>query len=873
MRTTEYPLLMFPRPSIANRAKLSGGHQNVSRPSSLSQGKRLGPKLQRLVKALEDRRVSLKSDSSGLLPEQVLVLETIGPVDRFMNCVAKISGLEWLAEHELPRLAPAYGFENNRNPTRDLNGRLFLVMTDQTALNQLLHQFLRWSKNRDSHFGSGLGPLRKMFEHLYDVRYWNIEDRTRETGILEYWKECLEIDDKLIPFEAELWFRTNRDRRATAESNLRHVIELSKGHVITHCEIPSIGYHAILANLPRSAVDDLIRDKESMSETKLLHVEDVMFVRPVGQCGFVSDDSDSDVSEKPNKQPEISIDRQLDQDLPVVAMLDGAPVSNHQFLRGKLIVDDPDDYEADYHVHERQHGTSMASLICNGDLDDSDGRSLTPLYVRPIMKSYRHYDDISNERVPSDVLVVDLIHRAVRRLFEGDNEELAVAPSVKIINLSICDPNRLFLLEMSSWARLMDWLSWKYKVLFVVSCGNHLHDINLDISLKKFREMRGKERERVILKAIIRDTRNRRMLSPSETINGLSIGATHHDSCNADESYLINPFSFSSLRMPSVVSAHGPGYRRSIKPEILVSGGKQLLEEKMGSHSENAVLSVRAYSIAPGHRVAMPGRDGDLKRTVYSRGTSNATALTVRAAGFIYHMVRKLSHDSGSIVPDACQVLLTKSLLVHSATWDDTERSYASILAESSSSGTRKDILARLLGHGYVDFAKVMECTAERATVVGVGELNQGSAAIFSLPIPPECRFGHDTYRVIITLAWFTPIRYENRKYRVAHLWFECHGEVQVKRQMFDHRAVRRGTIQHEVFDITKLPVDEAGGDLEIKVNCRVDAGSTIPAPIPYGLSVTLEPRGIQQNLFSSIYAEVRNRLAVPTRVQQQSVS
>ena len=59
----------------------------------------------------------------------------------------------------------------------------------------------------------------------------------------------------------------------------------------------------------------------------------------------------------------------------------------------------------------------------------------SPLYVRPILKPDPTTQD-QVEAISRSKLPVDVIHRAVRRMFEGDGDEGAVTPAIKVINLS-----------------------------------------------------------------------------------------------------------------------------------------------------------------------------------------------------------------------------------------------------------------------------------------------------------------------------------------------------------------------------------------------------------------------------------------------------
>ena len=81
----EHPLLIFPEPTRAEKARRHGGGRPPRIPDAQRQAERLMPKFQRLQQAMNRQRLALQNNSLGLQPEQALVLETIGSVDRFIN--------------------------------------------------------------------------------------------------------------------------------------------------------------------------------------------------------------------------------------------------------------------------------------------------------------------------------------------------------------------------------------------------------------------------------------------------------------------------------------------------------------------------------------------------------------------------------------------------------------------------------------------------------------------------------------------------------------------------------------------------------------------------------------------------------------------
>lgn len=863
MTMADYPLLVFPTPNRAERTRRSGFRSRSPRPSSIAQGRRLTPQFNRLREAMEGKRIALQGNPFGIQPEQVLVLETVGSIQDFLNITRWIDGLEWLGEFEQDDMEPQYGFEDESNPERRLRGQLFLMMTDQRALEELQSLFRQWQADREMDFPHGLAKLRNAFDYLYDIRPWSVQDRIQETGILDDWTNRIQGDDRdddPIPFEAEFWFRKDEQRRNQAESYVHDIIGSMGGEVIQRCVVPEISYHAILGMIPRSSAQGIVERPATWENVRLLQCEDVVHLRPIGQCAVTlpEDLIDFDSDEPIDRLREVARE-------PIVALFDGLPLANHQLLDRRIIIDDPDGYESAYQANERLHGTCMASLICHGDLNANGPAIDRSLYVRPILQPQPSLRGPGPEAIPPDVLPVDLIHRAVRRLYEPENGDPPAAPSIRVINLSIGDPSRPLDLEVGPMARLLDWLAWKYNVLFIVSAGNHASDVKLGISISEILSLTDTVREQRVVKAVADDTRNRRILSPADTLNGLTLGASHFDFAPPSP----NPRHIDPLvhqDAPSVISAHGPGYRRSVKPDILLPGGRQFLSEKLSDTQSKAVLEVKDFITPPGQLVASPGTtSGILDRKRYTRGTSNAAALASRSAHLLYEVIEDLRNSSaGRLTPDYDAVLL-KTFLVHGANWGSARLLYERTLHNGQNGRTLRSYIGRFLGYGMADPQKVMACTGQRVTVVGYGMLKDGEGDVFTLPLPPSLSAIREWRRLTMTLTWLTPVDCNRQNYRIAQLWFDPKNgnTLAPDRQNADYRAVQRGTVQHEILEGNRVVPFQDGDSIAIKVNCRSDA-TKFEESIRYGLAVTLE---VAEGVSLPIYQEVRDRLPVPIRV------
>lgn len=844
------PFIIFPSPLSIATPKDNRRLQppQYSFPSAERQKERLTPK----IEALEaESKAEFHTELSGIMPEQVLVLETVGTIAEFRNAVKDVTGMEWLGESDEEFLQDADFQEEGKD--KPLKGKLFLVLARESAMTTLLAWWKRWKKNPSLPFERGSARFKTLFEQLYDIRHWDISDRIDETGLREDWQQRLERGDDVVRFEAELWYRENQDVSQPYE-RFQESLARSGGRIINQCILPQIAYHGVLAEAPVRNIEPLFAD----GDVSFLHCEQVMFFRPAGQAiSRLSDEDpisdDSPALPAPPSSP-ISV---LD---PVVALLDGLPLQNHNQLQGHLIVDDPDDWATLYPAQYRQHGTAMASLILHGELDAEEPVLSRPIYTRPVMQPGP--PDFNNQRwesIPDDMLSVDLIHRAVQRIFRGENGDDPVAPSIRIINFSIGDSNRPFRYYMSSWARLFDWIALEYNVLIFVSAGNHTKDIQLPLSQSAFNALTPEQRDAQILQSLCKEASERRLLSPAEAINVLTIGALH-----ADQSTIERPdqrVDVLSAGLPSPVTSLGMGFQRSIKPDIFLPGGKQLYEPQLTTNSNSPVTFRQrdVYPRAPGQKVATPGRAGELNATRWICGTSNATALATRTAARLYENLQNLrTEPGGEALEEKYMPVLMKALIVHGADWGNNLAVVKEALANEWGAAPAREQATRFLGYGDVDVERVLSCTDWRATIIGCGSLTAGQSQLYRVKLPASLSGMRAWRRLTITLAWFSPINVQHRKYRRAALWFDPQGEpLMVDRAEADWNAVKRGTVQHEVLVGEKATSFAENDALEVRVNCRANAGELTNA-VPYALAVSLEVEDSQQ---ISLYNEIQEGL------------
>ena len=855
----ENPLVFFGPPQLFTRPTGTFRPVPIQVSDRDAHAERITPQFQRLGEALEAHRVALLGNPQGIVPEQTLVIEIAGSIDNFIDTVRRTEGLDWLGEFELDPIGPDLNLSIKDEPAQLLPRRLYLVTTDQLAQNHILNLFRRYKNNPQYPLDRGYGDFKKLFDQLIEIRHWNHEDRIDSTHILEDWQDRLNQGQEHIPFETEFWFRDNAVVRANQQAELVDILERGGGEVVQSCVVPEIGYHGLLANAPARTIQQIVDEPGMRADVRMLQCQGIRHIRPVGQCGFSFLESVDEVTTsdpvdeaKPTKRE------------PWIALLDGMPLVEHEWIRHHVVLDDPDDLQAEYQANERRHGTFMTSLISRGDFEVQTTALDRPIYVRPVLKPVRFGSNVIHELVPDDVLFTDLIHRSIRRLFDGDGDEDAVASSVKIVNLSICDPNRQFFNEVSPLARLLDWLAHKYNVLFIVSAGNINHNIEMDVGLGELQNFSSIEYEKKVMEAIALDQRNRRLLSPAETINGITVGATHDDASSSANTNFADPFTGKGF--PSVISAQGPGYRRSVKPDISLPGGRQFVAEQLGNGTSRAVLRIPETYRPPGHLVASPGEPGQINAKCHVRGTSNSAALASRNGSAILEMMEELRRAESIEIPSEYDTVLMKTLLVHSADWSSVGEKYHSLFYEKWGKKRCREYVGQLIGYGSIDINRVLRCTDQRITMLGYGKIAAEEMNRFELPLPQSLELSSVDRRITVTLSWLSPIKSTRREYRVAQLWFEPPRGVELatKRMYAEYNAVRRGTIQHEVFKGQEAVPYQIGESLDIDVNCRADADE-IREPIRYGLAVTLE---VAEDIDVPIYQEVQSQLTATSLVR-----
>jgi hypothetical protein len=811
----------------------SGGGGRVRFNNVEARMQRLEDQFGALEAALGDQ-IQLAASIQAADPQLVLVLEARDENIDLAGVADKL-GIEIISQAE-SRVDPDDEFELASEKSRSplVTSCLHAVCVNQTSLNELLGLWRAWQRGET--LPRGRTPLRDFFSHLKDVRLWGPQDRLR---LIDWEAHFAGRDpDAFVSIDIELWFRASADRRTAVQAEVTALLERDGGTITSFAIIEDIGYHGLKATLPNRLVEQLARGEFEAVQT--VQSANVMYLRATGQVALpTSDNTDQDVTATA-PQP---------TGKPVLCLFDGVPASNHPVLAGRVTVLDPDDLEADYTVEERKHGTAMVSAAVWGDRGADDSAALRPVLVRPILRPCDETID-RIEELPVEALAPDLMRRAFRDLFEnGADGTAAAAPEVAIINLSVGDPATPFDTVLSSWARMIDWLSYHYGVLVVVSAGNYA---SLDLTPSDsahLASLEGDSRRQATLEILERQQNQRRLIAPAESINALTVGAIHDDAAaDAPLGYRVDPND--GLISVSPVSATGSGYRRSLKPDLAAPGGRAYF----ASGTTSSVINFRpAGAAGPGIKVAAPSGG----RETYTIGTSVAAALVSRQAARLHDIVDAVTE--GYQITRRQRAAAIKALLIHGVgSFDD--------IAVSTLP------LERAIGNGILlrDFSD--GCATNEAVLLFLGQIAATTEQELAIPLPDGLSV-REAKRIDATLSWLSPVNWKHRQYRRAALSFvKPEGPIPnvgtASGLSADASKAGAATVQHLRWEMNSAWASGRGSTLTIRVKCYEQAGGLYGEMIDYAAVASI---WVAPAIGVDVYSQVLDQIRTPVPIQATS--
>jgi len=393
-----------------------------------------------------------------------------------------------------------------------------------------------------------------------------------------------------------------------------------------------------------------------------------------------------------------------DLDSPIVGVIDSGIMEGHKYIAPAIIsnsksYDEGDESTADY-VENGGHGTKVAGAILypNG-ISKIENPYKLPCYIRNLRVLDK--DNLLRHKYPANLM--DIIVK--------ENSDC------KIYNLSINTKVPFRTKHMSSWAAIIDKLTFENDILFLISVGNiRFGDIQYFIKDgKKYPEYL--------------DEKFCRLANPSQSLFGLSVGSLNISSFE-DENWI----SLGEDNDISAFSRIGTGIWDTIKPDVVEYGGGLVISKNGdGLVKQNSTISPELF------RSTLHGGSALSKDSV-------GTSFSAPKVAHIAAILRQIYPEEG--------VNLIRAFIVQGAR----------LPKDYFHSPTKKSI--QYFGYGLPSLDRVARNTDYRVTFYNTGKIRAEEGHLYSLKIPESMRGQGDEYDILIeaTLSFTAQVRRTRQK-------------------------------------------------------------------------------------------------------------
>lgn len=359
-----------------------------------------------------------------------------------------------------------------------------------------------------------------------------------------------------------------------------------------------------------------------------------------------------------------------------------------------------DDYSTADYVKGGGHGTKVAgAILYPKGISEIDSPYTLPCFIRNIRVLNK--DNVLPNKYPAKLM----------QTIVEDNQDC------NLFNLSISTHSPFRKKHMSTWAAIIDKLTYENNILFLIAAGN------VQDSLISNYISNGNEYPNYL------SENSCSLANPAQSSFALTVGSINHDDFE-DENWI----SLGSKNEVSPFSRIGLGIWESIKPDVVENGGGLLI-------SKDSISLVKQHEATSPEliRSTLHGGKAIGKDSV---GTSFSTPKVTHIAAILKQLY-----------PDE-NINLIRALIAQGA------RLPNDYLRNPTTSSIQ------YFGYGLPIQEKVTKNSEHRITFYNTGNIKSEEAHVYSLSIPEEIRGQGEEYDILIevTLAYSAQVRRTRQK-------------------------------------------------------------------------------------------------------------
>jgi hypothetical protein len=378
---------------------------------------------------------------------------------------------------------------------------------------------------------------------------------------------------------------------------------------------------------------------------------------------------------------------------------------------------------------EKRHGTSVAALASYGSIAEHISENI--LSPRFRVASAKIVD--GNGRFDEERTVADIVEEAIRRL----NAEYGC----RVINISLADIEHIVGGRPSNWAMTLDNLVRELGIVITVSAGNIL-----SISHRIADEGVG-----IYPEYLLED--EHRLYEPASSMNSLVVGSlAHSNGLMPGEELDADIVALTATHHPSPFSRSGPGFAKSIKPDLVEYGGTAVWLGFSSSLSADRD-SCGVLTLNPNYLQSL---------MVYRHGTSFAAPVAAYKAAAL---VEEFPDASANFV----------RALMGLSTDHPVE-----LIERVTSDGGREHF--RYAGYGVANIS-LAEASEDNRVVMAIEDnLPIDRFAVYEVPIPTDFQTVKGVRHIKVSLAFDPPVRNSRKEYLGVKMGYHLVRENRRKR-------------------------------------------------------------------------------------------
>lgn len=541
-----------------------------------------------------------------------------------------------------------------------------------------------------------------------------------------------------------------------------------------------------------------------------------------------------------------------------ICILDSGINTNHPLLRSAVAESESfvDEEEADL----AGHGTAVAGVALYGDVEACNASDFWQpqlwIYNGKVMKKCPHTGDaVYNEHTLDASLTQAVEH--------------FVDLGCRIFNLSLGNSNAPYDgMHVRGLAYILDVLSRRHNILFVVSTGNFCGSENPAVPVNSWRD----EYPEYLL------AEQSAIIDPAPAMSALTVGsiARHNATIDAQRYPDINQLSPASENQPSPFTRHGPSVKGAFKPDLVATGGNLACP-----------VNTRGGQWKPVNRGlgVLTLNHEFVGNTIFKEvcGTS-------LAAPYITHLAGRLLNEYPKSSANLIRAMLVNRAELPNEVVTTFSKKLRNDYKENKNTYNR-DVARDVAGYGVVNEGDLFRSSDHAVVLISEQTIEKDSCQFFELPLPADfLRKSKGTRELTVTLAYSPAVRTTRVEYLATQISYrlvkgtslddvqryfnqadkaatETRNDDAVSNRNISAQQRSRGTVQSSRWTFKKRNPDEKWFVVVIRQDREWNHPDVL-AEEPYALVVTVADR---ENENAQLYTQIQALIAQQTVVRQQA--